>query len=166
MILIFMLSNQPAEESTELSDGFISKTIGNVYKLTHKDITEEKIIEIQDKYTHITRKTAHFTIYLILGLLVGILLKEYNITTKQLIIYGILICMVYAITDEIHQLFVIGRSGEIKDILIDTCGSTVGILIINSIKKIKIWFFFLNCYKKIKIYGIIYIENKRNDKDV
>ena len=135
MILIFILSHQPAEESTELSDGFISKTIGNIYKITHKNVSEEKLIEIQDKYTVITRKTAHFTIYLILGLLIGMLLKEYNITNKQLIIYGILICMTYAITDEIHQIFVPGRSGELRDIIIDTCGSTVGITLIN-IKKL------------------------------
>ena len=44
--------------------------------------------------------------------------------------------MIYAITDEIHQIFVIGRSGEIRDIIIDTCGSTVGILTINIKKKI------------------------------
>lgn len=135
MILIFTLSNQPADDSTQLSDGFISKTIGNIYKITHKNIKEEKLTEIKTKYTHITRKTAHFTIYLILGLLIGLLLKQYNITTKQIIIYGILICMLYAITDEIHQIFVQGRSGEIRDVLIDTCGSTVGITFMN-IKKL------------------------------
>ena len=135
MILIFTLSNQPADDSTQLSDGFISKTIGNIYKITHKNVKEEKLTEIKTKYTHITRKTAHFTIYLILGLLIGLLLKQYNITTKQIIIYGILICMLYAITDEIHQIFVQGRSGEIRDVLIDTCGSTVGITFMN-IKKL------------------------------
>ena len=135
MILIFMLSNQPAIESSRLSDGVIEKTIGNIYKITHKDTTPEKIEEIKQKYSHIVRKTAHFTIYLILGLLVSTLLKEYNLKTKQIIIYSILICMTYAISDEIHQIFVIGRSGELKDVLIDTCGSTVGILIIKRIKK-------------------------------
>ena len=135
MILIFMFSNQPAEESSKLSDGVIEKTIGNIYKTTHKNTTEEKQNEIKEKYTHIVRKTAHFTIYLILGLLVSTLLKQYNLTTKQIIIYSILICMTYAITDEIHQIFVNGRSGEIKDVLIDTCGSTVGILILSKINK-------------------------------
>lgn len=130
-----MLSNQPAIESSRLSDGVIEKTIGNIYKITHKDTTPEKLAEIKQKYTHIVRKTAHFTIYLILGLLVSTLLKEYNLKTKQIIIYSILICMTYAISDEIHQIFVIGRSGELKDVLIDTCGSTVGILIIKRIKK-------------------------------
>lgn len=124
-----MFSNQKADESTRVSDGVIEKTICNIYKKTHKNATEIKQKEIKEKYTHIVRKTAHFTIYLILGLLVSALLKQYNLTTKQIIIYSILICMIYAITDEIHQIFVSGRSGEIKDVLIDTCGSTIGILI-------------------------------------
>ena len=92
MILIFTLSNQPASDSTKLSDGVIEKTIGSIYKKTHKNVTEEKLAEIKEKYTHITRKSAHFTIYMILGLLVGLLLKEYNLTKKQIIIYSILIC--------------------------------------------------------------------------
>ena len=129
MILIFLLSNQPANESSKLSDGLIEKTIGNIYKTTHKNPTEEKQKEIKEKYTTLVRKTAHFTIYLILGLLVATLLKQYNLTSKQIIIYGVLICMTYAITDEIHQIFVKGRSGELRDVLIDTCGSTVGILL-------------------------------------
>ena len=36
-------------------------------------------------------------------------------------------CVFYAAIDEIHQLFVPGRSGEIKDVLIDSCGSFIGI---------------------------------------
>lgn len=133
--MIFILSNQPADESTRLSDGLIEKTIGNIYKLTHKNYIEEKLTEIKRKNAHIVRKTAHFTIYLILGLLVTTLLKEYNLNNRKIIIYSILICMIYAISDEIHQTFVIGRSGELKDIIIDTCGSTVGIIL--TIKTIK-----------------------------
>ena len=131
--MIFILSNQPADESTRLSDGVIEKTIGNLYKLTHKNYTEEKLTEIKRKNAHIVRKTAHFTIYLILGILVTTLLKEYNLNNRKIIIYSILICMIYAISDEIHQTFVIGRSGELKDIIIDTCGSIVGIISINKI---------------------------------
>lgn len=127
MVLIFSFSNQKADDSAKLSDGVIEKTIGNIYKMTHKNVEDKKLDEIKEEYTHITRKTAHFTIYTILGLLVGLLLKEYNIETKKVIIYGILICMCYAISDEIHQTFVPGRSCEIKDVLIDTCGSTIGI---------------------------------------
>ena len=37
---------------------------------------------------------------------------------------------VYAATDEFHQLFVPGRSGQVKDVLLDSCGAAVGVLIL------------------------------------
>ena len=39
----------------------------------------------------------------------------------------------YAVTDEIHQHFVPGRSGEITDVLIDSIGCLIGALIMSSI---------------------------------
>lgn len=35
--------------------------------------------------------------------------------------------MIYTISDEIHQLFVLGRGGQIKDVIIDSSGAVVGI---------------------------------------
>lgn len=134
MIIIFTFSNQKAQESTKMSDGVIEKTIGNIYKITHKNTKEEKLTEIKTKYTKPIRKLAHFTIYMILGILVTITLKEYNIN-KNIILISILICMLYAISDEIHQIFISGRSGEIKDVIIDTCGSTLGIILNKKIRK-------------------------------
>jgi len=135
MIIIFMFSNQPADESSKLSDGFISTTIGNIYKIFDNDVTEEKLTEIKEKYTTPVRKTAHFTIYLILGTLTILLLREYDIENRKRLILAILICLLYATSDEIHQLFIPGRSGEIKDVLIDTSGSMIGIIITNKITK-------------------------------
>lgn len=129
MIIIFLLSNQKAQDSKQLSNSFITKTIINIYEMKHGKITEEKKVEIKENYSFIVRKAAHFTIYLVLGLLVSLVLIGKNLNIKQIIIYGVLICMAYAITDEIHQIFVSGRSGEIRDIIVDTCGSTVGILL-------------------------------------
>ncbi len=129
MIIIFLLSNQKAQDSKQLSNSFITKTIIKIYEIKHGKITEEKKIEIKENYSFIVRKAAHFTIYLVLGLLVSLVLIGKNLNIKQIIIYGVLICMAYAITDEIHQIFVSGRSGEIRDIIVDTCGSTVGILL-------------------------------------
>ena len=129
MIIIFLLSNQKAQDSKQLSNSFITKTIIKIYEAKHGEITEEKKIEIKENYSFIVRKAAHFTIYLVLGLLVSLVLIGKNLNIKQIILYGVLICMTYAITDEIHQIFVSGRSGEIRDIIVDTCGSTVGILL-------------------------------------
>lgn len=42
---------------------------------------------------------------------------------------ALIICMLYAISDELHQLFIPGRSAEIRDVFIDSFGATVGIFI-------------------------------------
>ncbi len=138
MSLIFFLSNQPAVDSTELSDGFISNTIGNVYKLFDKNISSEDLDIIKDKYSHVVRKMAHFTIYMILGTLVTLLVREYNISFYKCLFISLLVCLLYSISDEIHQLFVMGRSGEIKDVLIDTSGSFMGIFVFNKLFRRKV----------------------------
>lgn len=136
MTAIFTLSNQPADKSKKLSDGFIARTIGNIYKVCDKNISDEKLENIKDKYTKVVRKMAHFTIYLILGLLVINCLYAFNLTNKY-IIWSLLICFLYAVSDEIHQIFVDGRSCEFRDILIDSCGSMLGIFIFSKIMKKK-----------------------------
>ena len=138
MSVIFCLSNQPAIDSTELSDGFISNTIGNVYKFFNKNISSDELNEIKVKYTHPVRKMAHFTIYMILGILVTLLVREYNVSFNKCLSISLLVCLLYSISDEVHQLFVIGRSGEILDVLIDTSGSFIGIFIFNNLFRKKV----------------------------
>lgn len=138
MSVIFCLSNQPAIDSTELSDGFISNTIGNVYKLFNKNISSDELSEIKVKYTHPVRKMAHFTIYMILGILVTLLVREYNVSFNKCLFISLLVCLLYSISDEAHQLFVIGRSGEIRDVLIDTSGSFISIFVFNKLFRKKI----------------------------
>lgn len=140
MFLIFSLSNQKANESSKLSDSFIYKTICKTYKIFHSNVSDQKLDEIVCDYTVIVRKLAHFTIYFILGILVLLFIKEFKIEFKYTFIIPILICFIYAISDETHQLFVEGRSGELRDIIIDTLGSFLGItltLFICKIKRIK-----------------------------
>ena len=50
---------------------------------------------------------------------------------------AIIICILYAISDKLHQLFVIGRSCELRDVFIDSLGSVSGIIIYNLIEKNK-----------------------------
>ena len=51
---------------------------------------------------------------------------------------GLLVSILYAISDEIHQLFIPGRSCQITDICIDTLGILIGFTIYKySIKFIK-----------------------------
>ena len=50
---------------------------------------------------------------------------------------AIIICILYATSDELHQLFVMGRSCELRDVFIDSLGSVSGIIIYNLIEKNK-----------------------------
>ena len=128
MALIFSFSNQKDVDSSKVSDGFIDRTVVKIYKIFNENITKEKENEIIEKYTYPIRKLAHYTLYFVLGILAFLVVKDYSIN-KKLIIYSLLICFLYACSDEFHQLFVIGRSASIKDVIIDTFGSFCSISI-------------------------------------
>lgn len=73
----------------------------------------------------IIRKTAHFIEYAFLGFLTA---RGFNFSKKSPWL-SVLACGFYAATDEFHQTFVPGRSGEINDVLLDTAGATFGAFI-------------------------------------
>ena len=124
MITIFTFSNDSSNESNKKSNKLII-TVAEIFNKKKLSINEkEKYIE---KFVFIVRKGAHFSIYFILGFLVASLLKEYNIIDKRMIFYSLLFCFIYSCSDEIHQLFINGRSGEIRDVLIDSIGALIGI---------------------------------------
>ena len=146
MALIFSFSNQKDVDSSKVSDGFIDRTVVKIYKIFNENITIEKENEIIEKYTYPIRKLAHYTLYFILGILSFLVVKDYSIN-KKLIIYSLLICFLYACSDEFHQLFIIGRSARVLDVMIDTFGSLCGISIFyifnKKIFKKSIYTFFL-----------------------
>ena len=124
MISIFLFSSDDGDESTDKSDGVINTIVSTfVGRMTEEDKREEYI----EKYSYIVRKIAHFTIYFILGFLLISLLSEYMKVNKTCILISLLIAFLYACSDEVHQLFVPGRSGNIIDVLIDSAGAFVGI---------------------------------------
>ena len=127
MGVIYSFSNQNGDNSQNLSDEITIKLVNSSTKITKKEYSKNEKQNIADKYSFLIRKTAHFTIYLILGLLVYNMLYKFNLNKK--IIISIIICVLYATSDEIHQYFVSERAFRILDIFIDTCGSIVGILL-------------------------------------
>ena len=66
--------------------------------------------------------------------------KLSNILLFPVAIYGettimsMIICIIYASLDETHQLFVYGRTAQVLDVLIDSIGSLISMLIIKIIK--------------------------------
>lgn len=47
------------------------------------------------------------------------------------------ISSLYAATDEIHQLFVPGRSDQMSDVILDSAGAMAGILVLAAVRKIR-----------------------------
>ena len=131
MFTIFIFSGERDTISTGRSDGIITRTVEFV--LGRKLNDKEKELYI-DKYVVIVRKGAHFTLYFLLGLAFISFLNEFDLNNKKLLIYTILFVFIYACSDEIHQLFVSGRSGEVLDVLIDTTGGLVSSFLYTSFR--------------------------------
>lgn len=115
MGIIFAFSHQP--NSGEVTHNIIEEII--------PIIKTDAVIDI---INFIIRKSAHMTEYCILTILFVSLFKEYTNNIKKIIIISIISCFLYACTDEIHQLFIIGRTGQFIDVLIDTCGGLLFII--------------------------------------
>lgn len=112
MVIIFLFSNQPALQSSQTSTKVNNLLINfSVFK------TIFSIIPI--------RKCAHFSLYFILAALSYLHFKKYNYSS----VISILVCFLYACSDELHQIFINGRSASFIDIVIDTCGACLCILI-------------------------------------
>ena len=135
--IIFGFSSQNSTKSSSIS-GKISKDIVNI---TRKKETEQEKKRIAKLIEPGIRKLAHFSIYTVVGFLLMSLCFTYKTNINKKIIISLIIGVIYACSDELHQTFVAGRSGEARDVLIDTSGVFIGICISYSFYKI---------YKKYK----------------
>lgn len=129
MTLIFYMSHKPATESNKLSKGITEVIVDTVEK-----VDADTNIN-RSNFNHMLRKNAHFFTYLLLGVLVLNGLKSSGVSGYKGIALTLLICILYAISDEVHQLFVQGRGGQVKDVLIDSFGAIMGIGIYKSINR-------------------------------
>ncbi len=120
MFVIFNLSSQAAEESSDLSAGITEMVVEAIKKVTPE-------VELDVRYlNHVVRKSAHFFSYLLLGILILNAFKLSNMVTGKSLLFTLIICVLYAVSDEVHQLFVPGREGQISDVLLDSAGACAG----------------------------------------
>ena len=121
MTMIFYLSHQPATKSNCLSKEITEKIVKVVEKIV-MDVDFNSV-----NFNHLIRKNAHFFSYLLLGVLVMNGLRSSGVSGYRIIVFALGICILYAISDEVHQLFVPGRGGRVTDVIIDSAGAVVGI---------------------------------------
>ena len=123
MIFIFIMSSFNGNISSNQS-GSIADLIYNLFNISDTE-----------KVSLIVRKCAHVSEFFILGILVINLISKYNVKYSYLISF--IVCVLYASSDEFHQLFVPGRSGQVTDIFIDMIGVVLGLSIYCLIKYFK-----------------------------
>lgn len=132
MGLIFWFSAQPAVESAKMSHS-VGRIVGEVLVPDFGSLSKQEQEKIAEKIDYPIRKAAHAMEYAVLGGLLVLMYGSYGIIGKKGMAYGILTGVAYAMTDEIHQLFVAGRSCQVTDVLIDSTGvifgSIIGVLI-------------------------------------
>ena len=76
------------------------------------------------------------TEYAILGWLAFAFLGTFDMRQKVHYIAALGFAFCYASTDEFHQLFIPGRSGQFTDVCIDTAGAAIGLLLLAILLKI------------------------------
>ena len=126
MVAIFLFSAENAEDSRKTS-GTVIRAAAEILVPGFDSMTEAEQKALIDSVTKTVRKLAHFTIYAWLGFWLQLLLRSYR--KHPLIALAVILAAMYAVTDELHQLLVSGRSGEIRDVLIDSSGALVGAVI-------------------------------------
>ena len=133
-IFIFKFSSEKSEKS-DVRSGRVIQAIVELNPKT-KNLSDEEKEKIKEDIVMPVRKTAHFTIYMNLGMLLFLCSKTFNAEDKKNVLVSLTFAFLYACTDEIHQMFVSGRSGEFRYVCIDSCGALFGILIVFFLWKI------------------------------
>ena len=129
MIIIFNFSAADGAESSALSDKITIKVI-RLMESDYAKMSEKSREQFFQTVSFVVRKTGHFGEYGILGAIWILLLLSFekirNIKKRIIWLTAMGICLVYAVSDEIHQGFVDGRTPKVLDVGIDTLGGLAG----------------------------------------
>lgn len=83
----------------------------------------------------VIKKAAHLFVYAVLSVLIYRSLKLTTHYSKlYLLIFTITITILYAISDEFHQTFTLGRGPTLRDVFIDLAGGLTGIMVKSKIE--------------------------------
>lgn len=128
MIIIFWFSAQPAMESQEMSGGVAYRVMSACDRIFDADMSAADLMQWAERIDYPIRKLAHMSEYALLAIFSGACLLGYREWDKKTICGSLVLSAGYAVTDEIHQLFVSGRAGRFSDVCIDTFGAAIGLV--------------------------------------
>lgn len=125
LIVIYLLSNQTGEVSETNSGTLIHIVLDGIYSFFH--LSKNNLNDVVNMIHEPIRECAHFFEYFVLAFLSYKNLENWDYQENKTII-AFLFCFICAMTDEIHQLFIVGRAFQYYDILMDMMGCTLMLL--------------------------------------
>lgn len=141
MCFIFMRSAKDSVESSRESEKVTEKIAVVIEKVipSYKKMTETERVGFLAGFQNTVRNAAHFSLFLLLGINAAALLYTVK-PARGNCLRALIFSVIYALSDETHQLFVPGRSMELRDILTDAAGACVGIAIVYAVYRIAVHF--------------------------
>lgn len=141
MLVIFLFSMENGDKSEATSTGIIG-VIGRMIYTDFEAWPLDAQLAFVETISYPIRKAAHMSEYAVLGMLGLWTFRSWRLPQKRAVWFALLCSALYAATDEFHQLFVPGRSGQITDVLFDTVGGPAWV---------SVWFFcFFLCAERGK----------------
>lgn len=134
LAVMYSFSNQDAETSLSLSDR-VAYVIAPFVNADFENMDAAGQRAVLDSLTYPIRKCAHVAEYAVLGVLVLALMRTVaarsgrNMRFTTCAATAAVVVTVCAGADELHQLFVAGRSTELADVCIDVCGAALGMTV-------------------------------------
>lgn len=141
MITVFFFSEQNGDESSKVSN----ETTKAIVQFSKN--SSDSLVERVNPYI---RKLAHYSLYTVGGILIYLLFKTFKIYRRKQVLYSLVFGILYACSDEIHQIFVPHRSAMVRDVVIDSLGVLTGIIILVVLNRFKNKYFYSN---KNKLMG-------------
>ena len=125
MVFIFLMSAKNAVQSGAMSGGLI-KQLAPLINSKFNLLDEVSQADFIESLQGVVRTLAHFFEFTLLGAL-GFFAFRFTLNCrKKVVVFGVLMGCIYALTDEIHQIFVPGRTFQLKDVLVDWGGILLG----------------------------------------
>jgi len=92
---------------------------GLIFFLSHQPDLSSGLPKIWDFFL---AKSAHILEYAILTFLLIRVFREYQLSQRKVLILAIILAIGYALADEYHQSFILGRESSFRDVGIDSLG--------------------------------------------
>ena len=131
--VIFSFSLQPATTSSQVSRGVGHWIVDTFVPFLSERLETMPMGRLELLHT-LLRKAGHFSEYFILGILAMLTVSQTKLRYGKL--SALVFCVLVAAVDEIIQLFVSGRSGQVTDVMLDSVGALCGIAVLMGVRKI------------------------------